>query len=112
MNLHKKHEGETVKALKEFNSHLRNEIHELKHVILLLAERNQDLNNKLETEKKLSHSYFDGMILAQCECDRLIEVVEKLQAENAALKNRKGSIFTDPDKCRKLKQEGTEHDNT
>lgn len=100
------------KALKEFNAHLRNEVHELKHVISLLAERNQDLNNKLETEKKRSQSYFDDMIRAQCECDRLNESVKKLQAENAILKSQNGSIYTDQKKCRKLKQEGTEYDNT
>lgn len=107
------------KALKEFNAHLRNEVHEHKaekseliNLISMLYESNQDLKDELKKEKKRSQSYFDDMIRAECECDRLIEAVEKLQFENAALKNQKKSIFTDPEKCRNLKQEGTEHDNT
>ena len=107
------------KALKEFNAHLRNEVHELKNVvhelknvISMLLESNQELEDKLKKEKKRSQNYFDDMIRAECECDRLNESVEKLQAENATLKSQNGSIFTDPEKFRKLKQEGTEHDNT
>ncbi len=95
----------SIKFLKEFNAHLGNEVHELKSekselkgAISTLLERNQDLKDKLKSEKNRSQSYFDDMIRAQCECDRLIEVVEKLQAENAALKSQKESIYTDPKK--------------
>ena len=106
------------KALKEFNAHLRNEVHELKtekselkDEISMLVERNQDLKDKLKSEKKRSQNFFTEMLRAQCECDDLNHEIERLKGENAALK-LKSSIFTDLDKCRKLKQEGTEHDNT
>ena len=99
------------KALKEFNAHLRNEVHELKNVMSMLVERNQDLKDKLKSEKKRSQSYFDDMIRAQCECDNLNHEIERLKGENAALK-LKSSIYTDPENCRKLKQEETGHDNT
>ena len=107
------------KALKEFNAHLRNEVRELKtekfelnNVISMLTERNQELEDKLKKEKKRSQNFFTEMLRAQCECDDLNHEIERLNVENAALKSQKGSIFTDPEKCRKLKQEGTEHDNT
>ena len=99
------------KALKEFNAHLRNEVHELKNLMSMLVERNQDLKDKLKSEKKRSQSYFDDMIRAQCECDNLNHEIERLKGENAALK-LKSSIYTDPENCRKLKQEETGHDNT
>lgn len=108
----------SIKFLKEFNAHLRNEVHELKSekselkgVISTLLERIQDLKDKLKKEKKRSQNYFDDMIRAQCECDNLNHEIERLKGENAALK-LKSSIYTDPEKCRKLKQEETEHDNT
>lgn len=107
------------KALKEFNAHLRNEVHELKNVvhelkcvISTLLERNQELEDKLKKEKKRSQNFFTEMLRAQCERDDLKHEIERIKEENAALKSQKGSIFTDPDKCRKLKQEETEHDNT
>ena len=106
------------KALKEFNAHLRNEVHELKSeksdlikLISMLHEIYQDLKDELKKEKKLSQSYFDDMIRAQRKCDWLNHEIERLKGENAALK-LKSSIFTDPKKCRNLKQEETEHDNT
>ena len=99
------------KALKEFNAHLRNEVHELKNVISMLTERNKDLKDKLKSEKKRSQNFFTEMIRAQCECDELNQEIERLKVENDALK-LKSSIYTDPEKCRNLKQEETEHDNT
>lgn len=109
----------SIKFLKEFNAHLRNEVHEhkaekseLKGVISMLLERIQDINDKLKKEKKRSQNFFTEMLRAQCECDRLNESVKKLQAENAILKSQEKSIFTDPEKCRNLKQEGSENDNT
>lgn len=100
MKKFKKHEGETVKALKEFNAHLRNEVHELKDVISTLVERNQELDDKLKKEKKRSQNFFTEMLRAQCECDDLNHEIERIRGENAALK-LKSSIFTDPEKCRK-----------
>ena len=109
----------SIKFLKEFNAHLRNEVHEHKaqkseliNLISMLYESNQDLKDELKKEKKRSQSYFDDMIRAECECDDLNHEIERLKGENAALKSPKGSIYTDPVKCRKLKQEETDHDNT
>ena len=106
------------KALKEFNAHLRNEVHEhkaeksdLKDAISTLLERNQELEDELKKEKKRSQNFFTEMLRAQCERDDLKHEVARTKEENAALK-LKSSIYTDPVKCRKLKQEGTEHDNT
>lgn len=91
MNLHKKHEGETVKALKEFNAHLRNEVRELK--------------DKLKAEEQKGKGFFHDMIETQLddfdlhiEIENLTAEVEKLKAENASLKSQKGSIFTGPSK--------------
>lgn len=91
MNLHKKHEGETVKALKEFNAHLRNEVRELK--------------DKLKAEEQKGKGFFHDMIETQLddfdlhiEIENLTAEVEKLKAENASLKSQKGSIFTSPTK--------------
>lgn len=118
MNLHKKHDGETVKVLKEFNAHLRNEVHELKsekselkNEMSMLLERNQGLKDKLKKEKKRSQNFFTEMLRAQCERDDLNHEIERIKGENAALK-QKSSIYTDPEKCRNLKQEDTDHDNT
>ena len=99
------------KALKEFNTYLLEEVNELKNVMSMLLERHQDLKDKLKSEKKRSQNFFTEMLRAQCECDNLKHEIERLKGENAALK-LKSSIFTDPVKCRKLKQEETGHDNT
>lgn len=93
------------KALKEFNAHLRNEVHELKNVISMLLESNQDLKDKLKSEKKRSQNFFTEMLRAQCECDDLNHEIERIKGENAALK-LKSSIFTDPVKCRNKPTEG------
>lgn len=98
------------KALKEFNAYLLKEVNELKNVISMLTERNQDLKDKLKSEKKRSQNFFTEMLRAQCECDDLNHEIERLKGENAALKI-KDSIFTDPKKRRKPKQEGNDHDN-
>ena len=99
------------KALKEFNTYLLEEVNELKNVMSMLLERNQELEDELKKEKKRSQNFFTEMLRAQCERDDLNHEIERLKGENAALK-LKSSIYTDPVKCRKLKQEGTEHDNT
>lgn len=99
------------KALREFNAHLQKEVHELKNVMSMLLKRNQELEDELKKEKKRSQNFFTEMLRAQCERDDLNHEIERLKGENAALK-LKSSIYTDPVKCRKLKQEGTEHDNT
>lgn len=88
------------KTLKEFNAHLRNEVHELKNVMSMLLERNQELEKKLESEEKKSQDFFNEMLRAQCECDDLKHEIARTKEENAALK-LKSSIFTDPEKCRK-----------
>ena len=93
------------KALKEFNAHLRNEVHELKNVISMLLESNQDLKDKLKSEKKRSQNFFTEMLRAQCECDDLNHEIERIKGENAALK-LKSSIFTDPVKCRNKPTKG------
>lgn len=93
------------KTLKEFNAHLRNEVHELKDVISMLVESNQDLKDKLKSEKKRSQNFFTEMLREQCECDDLKHEIERLNGENAELK-LKGSIFTDPEKCRTKPTEG------
>ena len=99
------------KILKEFNTYLLEEVNELKNVISMLLERNQDLKDKLKKEKKRGQNFFTEMLRAQCECDNLNHEIERLKGENAALK-LKSSIYTDPENCRKLKQEETGHDNT
>lgn len=86
------------KILKEFNAHLRNEVRELKY--------------KLREAEEEAQSNYNDMIDTRLENYDLICKIKKLEVENAALKSQKGSIFTNPVKCRKLKQEGTEHDNT
>lgn len=90
----------SIEFLKEFNSHLRNEVHELKSekselkgVISTLLERNQDLKDKLKKEKKRSQNFFTEMLRAQCECDDLNHEIERLKGENAALKINR-SIYT------------------
>ena len=100
------------KALKEFNAHLRNEVHELKsekselkNEMSMLLERNQELEDKLKKEKKRSQNFFTEMLRAQCECDDLNHEIERIKGENAALK-LKSSIFTDPVKCRNKPTEG------
>ena len=99
------------KALKEFNTYLLEEVNELKNVMSMLLERHQDLKDKLKSEKKRSQNFFTEMLRAQCEREDLNHEIERLKGENAALK-LKSSIYTDPVKCRKLKQEESEHDNT
>lgn len=100
------------KALKEFNAHLRNEVHELKtekselkDEISMLVKRNQEIEDKLKSEKKRSQNFFTEMLRAQCECDDLNHEIERLKGENAALK-LKSSIYTDPEKCRTKPTEG------
>lgn len=109
----------SIKFLKEFNAHLlewgnelKSEKCELKGVISTLLERIQKLEKKLESEEKKSQDFFNEMLRAQCECDDLNHEIERLKGENAAPKSQKRSIYTDPVKCRKLKQEVTGHDNT
>lgn len=88
---------ETIKAYKEFCAHLRNEVHELK--------------DKLKEAQEEAQSNYNDMIDTRLENYDLLCKIEKLETENAALKSQKGSIFTDPEKCRNLKQEGKDHDD-
>lgn len=82
---------ETIKTLKEFNAHLRNEVHELK--------------DKLKAEEQKGKGFFHDMIETQlddyelhAQIDKLTAENEKLKAETAKLQSQKGSIFTEPSK--------------
>ena len=83
---------ETIKAYKEFCAHLRNEVHELK--------------DKLKEAEKKSAGYFQDMIEIRLDNYDLLCKIDRLQAENDKLKSQKGSIFTDPEKCRTKPTEG------
>lgn len=89
---------ETIKAYKDFCAHLRNEVHELK--------------DKLREAEEEAQSNYNDMLDTRFENYDLICKIKKLEVEIATLKSQKGSIYTDPVRCRKLKQEGTEYDNT
>ena len=89
---------ETIKAYKEFCAHLRNEVHELK--------------DKLREAEEEAQSNYNDMLDTRFENYDLICKIKKLEVEIATLKSQKGSIYTDPVKCQKLKQEDTDHDNT
>lgn len=89
---------ETIKAYKDFCAHLRNEVHELK--------------DKLREAEEEAQSNYNDMLDTRFENYDLICKIKKLEVEIATLKSQKGSIYTDPEKCRKLKQEETGHDNT
>lgn len=88
---------ETISILKDFNAHLRNEVHELK--------------DKLKEAEEEAQSNYNDMIDTRLKNYDLLCEIERLRAENATLKSQKGSIFTDPEKCRNLKQEGKDHDD-
>lgn len=75
---------ETIKTLKDFNAHLRHEVHELK--------------DKLKSSEEKAQGFFHEMVDAQLENYDLNCEIEKLKAENAKLKSQKGSIFTGPSK--------------
>ena len=89
---------ETIKAYKDFCAHLRNEVHELK--------------DKLREAEEEAQSNYNDMLDTRFENYDLICKIKKLEVEIATLKSQKGSIYTDPVRCRKLKQEETDHDNT
>lgn len=73
---------EIIRELKDFNAHLRNEVHELK--------------DKLKEAEKKSAGSFQDMIEIRLDNYDLICKIDRLQAENDKLKSQKGSIFTGP----------------
>lgn len=73
---------EIIRELKDFNAHLRNEVHELK--------------DKLKEAEKKSAGYFQDMIEIRLDNYDLLCKIDRLQAENDKLKSQKGSIFTGP----------------
>lgn len=100
------------KILKEFNAHLRNEVHELKAEKSELNGEILELKDKLREAQEDAQSNYNDMLDTRLENYDLICKIKKLEVEIATLKSQKGSIYTDPVKCRKLKQEETNHDNT
>ena len=85
MNLHKKHEDETVKALKEFNAHLRNEVRELKD------KRNASEKCKTWAYNELLKAN-NQLRMAESRADRYEFSNRLLEKEIEQLKG--GSIFT------------------
>lgn len=102
----------SIKFLKEFNAHLRNEVHELKSEKSVLNGEILELKDKLREAQEDARSNYNDMIDTRLENYDLICKIKNLEVENATLKSQKGSIYTDPVKLRKSKQEETEHDNT
>lgn len=85
MNLHKKHEGETVKALKEFNAHLRNEVRELK--------------DKLDASEKCKTWAYNELLKANCQLRVAESRADRYKFSNRLLEKeieqlKGGSIFT------------------
>ena len=83
---------ETIRAYKDFCAHLRNEVHELK--------------DKLKKAEEEAQSNYNDMLDTRLENYDLICKIKKLEVEIATLKSQKGSIFTDPEKCRNKPTEG------
>lgn len=102
----------SIKFLEEFNSHLRNEVHELKSEKSVLNGEILELKDKLREAQEEAQSNYNDMLDTRLENYDLICKIKKLEVEIATLKSQKSSIYTDPEKCRKLKQEDINHDNT
>ena len=100
------------KILKEFNTYLLEEVNELKTEKSVLNGEILELKDKLREAQEEAQSNYNDMLDTRLENYDLICKIKKLEVENAAPKSQKGPIYTDPEKCRKLKQEETEHDNT
>ena len=85
MKKFKKHEGETVKALKEFNAHLRNEVRELKD------KHNASEKCKIWAYNELLNTN-NQLRMAESRADRYKFSNRLLEKEIEQLKG--GSIFT------------------
>lgn len=96
----------SIKFLKEFNSHLRNEVHELKTEKSVLNGEILELKDKLREAEEKAQSNYNDMLDTRLENYDLICKIKKLEVEIATLKSQKGSIFTDPEKCRTKPTEG------
>ena len=86
------------KILKEFNAHLRNEVHELKSEKSVLNGEILELKDKLREAQEDAQSNYNDMLDTRLENYDLICKIKKLEVEIATLKSQKGSIFTGPSK--------------
>ena len=87
MNLHKKHEGETVKALKEFNAHLRNEVERMEQSRI---DRINELARKAKAEGLTDAEIEERAVLRQ---EYLNAVMSNARAvlENTYIVDEKGN---------------------
>lgn len=97
---------EIIRELKDFNAHLRNEVHELKIEKSVLNGEILEIKDKLRKAQEEAQSNYNDMIDTRLKNYDLLCEIERLEAEIATLKSQKGSIFTDPEKCRNKSTEG------